>query len=523
MTETPTLPAVSRSRSIVTLVAVLLGFLTLPMLMSGTTVALPAIGVDLEASGAALQWVVVGYFLGAASLMLVAGSLGDRFGRRRVFAVGAAVYTAGALFSALAHDILVLDAARTLSGVGAAGVMACGGAILGATFVGPARTRAFAVMGTTAGLGLALGPSLSGWLVGELGWRGTFGTFAVVGLLLWTGTRFMAESRSAAPSKVDVPGTLLFIGAMALVMFGVNQAAGASWVALVVLLPIAVGLVLFVLFVLVERRTPAPLLDFTLLRDRRFLSWCLGCAVLASAPSTAMIFLPTYLQGVNGASAQATGLTMLMLSAPLLVMPQVGATLMNRFGVSPRIIVVTSLLLIAAGNAWLTVLQPGIGTAALAGPMATIGLGMGLAVGTVDAQAMNLVDRNRLGMAAGILNTVRTGSATLAATVVGTSMITLLQSRTGDADTAARIAAGNIPDAERAVHSAQYTEVWHLVLWTVAVVCVIAAATVWTLLIPSRSSHDAADRGAAVELSAVESDTPERGDPEQAVPEPQRV
>ncbi|ASO20367.1 Multidrug resistance protein stp [Actinoalloteichus hoggarensis] len=478
----------SRGRSTVTLLAVLLGFLTLPMLMSGTTVALPGIGLDLDASGAALQWVVVGYFLGAASLMLVAGSLGDRFGRRRVFAAGAAVYAAGALTSALAPGILVLDAARTLSGLGAAGVMACGGAILGATFTGAARTRVFAVMGTTAGLGMALGPSLAGWLVGTLGWRGTFGAFAAVGLLLWFGTRFMAESRSATPAKVDVPGALLFVGAMVSAMFGVNQAAGTPWTAPSVQVPIVAGLLLFVVFVLVESRTPAPLLDFAVLRDRRFVGWCLACAVLAAAPATVTIFLPTWLQGVNGSTAQATGLTMLLMSMPLLVMPQVGATLMNRFGVAPRAVVVTSLLLIAGGNAWLTVLHPGIGTAALAGPLATVGVGAGLAIGTVDAQALNLVDRDRLGVAAGVLNTVRASSSTMAATVIGAAMVTLLTLRTEDADTAARIAAGNISDAEHATRAAQYTEVWHLTLWTVAIGCVLAAATVWALLIPSRSA-----------------------------------
>ncbi|MEU6719364.1 MFS transporter [Nonomuraea sp. NPDC046802] len=174
-------------RRAVALAAVLLGFLVLPMLMSGTTVALPRIGADLHASGPALQWVAVGYFLAAASMMLVAGSLGDVFGRRRVFAAGAAVSIVGALGSALAGDILVLDAARTVSGIGAAGVMTGGGAMLGSTFTGRARTRVYAAMGTTAGVGMAVGPTLSGWLVGAFGRRATFASFAAAGLLLAAG------------------------------------------------------------------------------------------------------------------------------------------------------------------------------------------------------------------------------------------------------------------------------------------------------------------------------------------------
>ncbi|MEV8411084.1 MFS transporter, partial [Streptomyces niveus] len=161
----PTRRPLSPTRAATTLTVVLLGYLTLPMAMSGITVALPRIGADLDASGAALNWVVVGYFLAASSFTLVAGSLGDLFGRRRLFAVGAAVYTAGTLASAFSHHILLLDAARVLSGVGSAGVMASGGALLAATFTGAARSRAFASVGTAVGIGLAAGPTFAGTMV----------------------------------------------------------------------------------------------------------------------------------------------------------------------------------------------------------------------------------------------------------------------------------------------------------------------------------------------------------------------
>ncbi|MEV4183629.1 MFS transporter [Streptosporangium canum] len=432
MIEKPAPASVTHGRRgpAVTLAAVLLGFLVLPMLMSGTTVALPRIGADLNASGAALQWVVVGYFLAASSVMLVAGSLGDQFGRRRVFATGAAIYTAGAAASALATDILLLDAARTLSGIGAAGVMAGGGAILGATFSGPARTRAFAAMGTTAGVGMAIGPTLSGTLVGSLGWRVTFAAFAAVGLLIWAGAAFMAETRAPGKPRIDLPGAATLIGALALVMFGVNQASQAGWGSAQVLAPLTAGLVLLVTFTLIEGRSPHPVLNLGLLRNRRFMAWCLACLFVAAGPAGVTAFLPTYLQGVNGSSAQSAGLTILMLTAPVLLLPQAGARLVNR-GLSPRILITVSLLLIATGNAWLTVLHPGIGAIRLLGPLATIGIGMGLVIGTTDAQAMNQVEPDRIGMATGLLNTVRAGGATLVTTLFGTALINLLQARTG--------------------------------------------------------------------------------------------
>lgn len=481
----------ARGRPAVTLAAVLLGFLTLPMLMSGTTVALPRIGADLGASGAALQWVVVGYFLAASSLMLVAGSLGDLFGRRRVFAAGAALYTAGALASALATGIWTLDAARTLSGVGAAGVMAGGAAILGGTFTGPARNRAFAAMGTTSGVGMALGPALSGWLVGTLGWRATFAGFAAVGLLIWAGALLMPASRPARRPRIDVAGAVTFIGALGMVMFGFNQAAQSGWRSASVLVPVVTGAVLLAVFVLAERRSPHPVLDLSLLGDRRFVAWCLACLFVAAGPAGVMAFLPTYLQGVNGASAQAAGFTMLMLTVPVLVMPQAGARLVNR-GLPGRALVTAALLLIAAGLAWLTVLGPGVGAAGLLGPLAVVGTGMGLAVGTTDAQAMDQVAADRIGMAAGFLNTVRAGGSTMLTTVFGSALTIALQARTGSAATAARIAAGDLSGPDRTLHAAFFTDAWHLVLWSVSAVCAIAAIAVWALLAPPHRRSAAA-------------------------------
>ncbi|MQA10274.1 MAG: MFS transporter [Pseudonocardiaceae bacterium] len=478
-------PVRARGRDTLALLVVLLGYLTLPMLMSGTTIALPTIGTAVGASGAALQWVVVGYFLTASSLMLVAGSLGDLFGRRRVFAAGALVYATGSLASAFAGGVLLLDLARTVSGIGAAGVMASGGAILGSTFTGAARTRAFAALGTTAGVGLAVGPTLSGWLVGSLGWRAFFAVFAAIGLLILAGTTVMTETRATRRPRIDALGSVTLIGALALVMFGVNQAADAGWASASVLLPLAVGMGLAVTFTVIERHAPYPVLDLAVLRNRRFAAWCLACLFVSAGPSGVLAFLPTFLQGVNGASTQLAGLTMMLLTAPVLLMPQVGAWVVNR-GVAPRLLITISLLLLAIGNGWLTVLHPGIGVGGLAGPLLTIGIGMGLMIGTTDAQAMNEVAPERLGMAAGLLNTVRGGGTTLVTTLFGTALINLLQARLGSTQTAVEVAAGNLNGPDRATHAALLSEAWHVVTWSVAGSCAAAAIGVWVLLRPDR-------------------------------------
>lgn len=454
-----------RARPALTLLVVLLGMFTLPMAMSGTTVALPRIGSDLDASGAALQWVVVGYFLAASSVMLVAGSLGDIFGRRRVLTAGAALYSAGTLASASAHHILLLDTARLLSGVGAAGVMASGGSLLAATFTGPARTRVFAALGTTAGVGLAIGPTFSGWLVDGLGWRTTFLAFAAAGALILTGTRFLAESRADAPPRVDKAGAATFIGGLSLILFAVTQGSKSGWASGSTLLPLAVGLALLAAFVRVEKRLAAtggqPVLDLSLARDPAFLGWSLGSFGLGAGTTGILVFLPTYLQGTSGTSAREAGLVLLLMTVPVLALPPLGARLVNR-GAPARHLLVLSLLLIAAGNAWLTTLHPGISTAALAGPLLTVGVGQGLSLGIIDAQALGMVEPAKVGMASGFLNTVRGGTGAVMLTLFGALLLALVESRVGSAELAGRVTAG------AGGHAGPFTEAWRITLWAVA-------------------------------------------------------
>lgn len=263
---------------------------------------------------------IVGYFLAASSFTLVAGSLGDLFGRRRLFAVGAAVYTAGTLASAFSHHILLLDAARVLSGIGSAGVMASGGALLAATFTGAARSRAFASVGTAVGIGLATGPTFAGTMVDALDWRATFLVFATVGSLILLCTVFVPESRAAVRPRVDYAGATTFVGGLALTLFAVTQGSKAGWLAPPTLLPLAAGAALLLAFVRIERRTALrtgqPVLDLSLARDRAFAGWSVGAFGLGAGTTGILVFLPSYLQGTGGSTARDAGLVLLLLSTP---------------------------------------------------------------------------------------------------------------------------------------------------------------------------------------------------------------
>ncbi|MEV3860567.1 MFS transporter [Streptomyces sp. NPDC050095] len=478
-------PLTRPTRPTVTLAVVLLGMLTLPMAMSGTTVALPRIGADLGASGATLQWVVVGYFLAASSLMLVAGSLGDLYGRRRILTAGAALYTAGTVGSALVDHILLLDAVRIVSGIGAAGVMASGGSLLAATFTGTARTRVFASLGTTAGLGLAFGPTFSGWLVDAVGWRATFLSYAAVGTVIVIGTRLMAESRAETRPRVDKAGAATFIAGLALALFAVTQGSKSGWTSAGTLLPAAAAAALLRTFVRVEQRlvrtgSGRPILDPRLTRNPAFLGWAVGSFGLGAGTTGVLTFLPTYLQGAGGTSARAAGLTLLLMTGPILALPPLGARLVNR-GVPARHLLVLSLLLIAAGNAWLTTLHPGISATALAGPLLTIGAGQGLSIGIIDAQAMSMVPASEVGMASGFLNTVRGGTGAVMLTAFGAIMLTALESRLGPGELAAHVQAG------AAGHAAEFTSAWRVTLWTVTALTTALAALVHRLLTPGRT------------------------------------
>jgi EmrB/QacA subfamily drug resistance transporter len=482
-----------RVRAALTLGSVLLGYLIVPMAMSGTSVALPRIAADLGGSGGALQWVVTGYFLAASCLMLIAGSLGDLFGRRRIFAVGAVLYVVSTAASAFAPHVLVLDAARTLSGVGAAGVMAGGGAILGSTFEGPARTRAFAMVGTTVGVGLAFGPTFAGWLVSAVGWRAMFGAFAGAGLLLVAGTLVLKESAAEHRPKFDLPGTIAFVLGIVGLMYGTNQVASAGWTSPRVLGFLGAGLLMLAVFVALERRTEHPVLDLALLRGGPFTGWLLAALTTAVGTVGVLVYLPTYLQGAGDFSAGDAGTLMLAMTLPVLAVPPLTGKLVNQ-GVSARLLITFAIALIAGGNAWMTVLSPAAGAVQLIGPLLLIGVGNGLAAALIDAQAMEHVAPDRIGMASGLLNTARGGANALVLAVFGAALITLMQAEVGGREQAGRVAAGDLAGESHAFLAEQYTEAWHLVLWVVAALCALCALVI-NRLVGGTVQSDAANKG----------------------------
>lgn len=357
-TETcPPEPATAPSRW--TLPVVLAAQFVTPTAIAGTAIALPQVSDDLGAHPLALQGVVNGFNLAFALATLAWGAVGDRVGHRRTFTAGAALVTVGSIASAAAPNLVLLDLARVVAGVGAAAILTGATSLLSGTYDGARRTHAFAVFGTVNGLGLALGPTLSGALVAAFDWRGVFVLHAVVLAAATLGSRLLPE-----PAVEPTPG--------------------------------------------------GPVLDLGLLRNREFLVMCLVPVAGAIGFVTLLTYLPSAFSGVRDVSPGAAGLLMLAMTVPVLLAPLAVAQAVTRW---PRVtvgrVVALSLAALLLGNLGVLLLAPDRSVAWLVVPMVLLGLGFGLPVGLVDGHALAVVPRARAGTAAGLLNFFRIGSEAL--------------------------------------------------------------------------------------------------------------
>lgn len=477
-----------RRPSPLTLPVVLVGVVLVAMSISGTAVALPSIGEDLAASGSALNWVVAGYNLAFAAMTLVAGSTADRVGRRLVFIGAAMIFAAGSVLAAVSPVIVVADIARIVSGIGGAGIMAAGGAILASSYDGNARNRAFALMGTMAGVGIALGPSLSGVLISLTGWRGSFLLFAAVGLVIAFGATRLDESH-ADGGRTDLFGSIAFIVSLSAIMFAVIEGPTMGWTDGRVLVAFVAGLILLVVFGLAQRRSPSPVLAPSLVRNRGFLGWSLATLTTSIGFLGALVFLPSYLQAVSGFSPVEAGVAMLLLTAPVLVMPMVAGQLVNA-GLSAKALILAALVLVVAGNLALLSLDPDNTITVAAGPLLMIGIGMGTSFGITDAQAMSLVSPDMVGMAAGFLNTLRGAAEALVIAGFSASLLGFLGSKLADPDRAAMVSSGRL-STDPGPEIDAFTWSWHMTQLAIGVLCLALSTLVAFLILPTERSATA--------------------------------
>ncbi|PHV18022.1 MFS transporter [Janthinobacterium sp. BJB303] len=406
------------------LAACLTGLL-IPLCFTGPAVVLPALAAELRGSATALNWVINAYILSYGSAMMVAGSLTDVLGRRRVWLAGLALFCAATLAIAVAPSVAWIAALRLLQGLGGAAAFAAAMSSLAPLFRGAARNRVMSVLGTTFGLGLAFGPLAAGAMLELARWPAVFYATAALGgggmLLVWTSVPADAPRGKGRP---DWPGAISFSAALALLTLAMLLAPEHGWRSGGVLLSITASVLLFFIFIRIERRTAQPMLDLTLFRQRRFVA----VQVLAASPAflfiVLIVMLPGRFIGIDHMSALAAGRLMTALAAPLLLVPMLAALLLRWF--EPATLCAAGLLLAAAGLAWLAQVPGHGGTAALAGPLLLVGAGIGLPWGLMDGMALSVVDTDRAGMATGIFNTVRISADGVALALAGATLAGLI-------------------------------------------------------------------------------------------------
>jgi EmrB/QacA subfamily drug resistance transporter len=406
-------------------------------------VALPAIQRDLGATVFEAQWVVESYALFLAALLLVGGSLGDRFGRRRVFAIGVAIFGAASLACAASRGVQQLIAARAVQGVGAALLVPGSLALISASFAERERGRAIGTWSGFSGITAALGPVLGGYLVDHLSWAWAFlvNVPLALGVLAIAWTRVPESRNPHAPAALDLRGALLATLGLGGVVYAFIEAPTRHWDSPSVLLALLGGVAALIGFVVTEWRAAAPMLPLTFFRNRNFAGTNLLTLLLYAALGGGLFFLPLNLIQVQRYSATAAGAALLPFILIMFVLSRWAGRLVDQFG--PRWPLVIGPLIAAAGFAAFAL--PGAAGSywrSFFPAIVVLGFGMTVTVAPLTTTVMNAVGRDAAGTASGINNAVSRVAALLAIAMFGSLMAWAFNGSLRDALQAAHVPPG---------------------------------------------------------------------------------
>ncbi|VTU28895.1 Spectinomycin tetracycline efflux pump [Variovorax sp. PBL-E5] len=387
-------------------------------------VALPAIQHALHATAFQAQWVVESYALFLAALLLVGGSLGDHFGRRRIFALGIGIFALASVGCALAASVQQLIAARAVQGVGGALLVPGSLALISASFPEKERGRAIGTWSGFSGITAAIGPVLGGYLVDHYSWAWAFLINVPMAIaVLAIAWRHVPESRGgpAASGALDLWGAVLATLALGGIVYAFIEAPTQGWTSPAVLAALIAGVAGSVAFVAVELRVRSPMLPLALLRIGNFGGANLLTLLLYAALGGSLYFFPLNLIQVQGYSATVAGAALLPFILILFALSGWAGQLVDRFG--PRLPLVIGPAIAAAGFALFAV--PGVGASywtAFFPAVVVLGLGMAVTVAPLTTTVMNAVGPDRAGIASGVNNAVSRTASVLAIAVFGVVM-----------------------------------------------------------------------------------------------------
>jgi len=369
--------------------------------------ALPAIREDLGGSFTDLQWVIDAYALSLAALVLTAGSLADRLGRRRVFAIGLGIFSLASLLCALSPDPTFLNVSRGLQGVGGAIMFAVSLALVAQEFPsGPERGMAMGIYGATIGMAVAIGPLVGGLLTDGLGWEWVFLINVPIGLVAIVVTYWkLAESRDPNATRIDWGGLLTFSAALFLLVLALVRGNDEGWGSPLIVSLFASAAVLLGAFAAIEQRVREPMLPLSLFRRRAFTGVQLAAFAVSGSMFALFLYLTLYLQSFLGYSPIDAGLRYLPITvASFIVAPLSGIALAK---VQARYLMSGGLVLTGVGLALMSGLEMSSGWTALLAGFLVAGGGIGLLNPAIADVALSVVPKERSGMAAGINDTFR--------------------------------------------------------------------------------------------------------------------
>jgi EmrB/QacA subfamily drug resistance transporter len=471
------------------------------------SVALPAIQAQFHATLVDVQWVVEAYALLLAALLLAGGALGDRFGRRRIFAIGTAVFAGASVWCGLAPDVRHLIAARALQGVGGAMLVPGSLAILASSFPPSERGRAIGTWSGFTSITAAAGPVLGGWLIDHFSWRWAFFlnvplAAAVLAISAWK----VPESRDEkeAGNRIDWPGAILATLGLGGIVFALVESSELGWRHPAVFGALGGGLISLSLFVVVERRTRAPMVPLELFRSRNFAGANLLTLFLYTALGGVFFFLPLDLIQVQGYSAAAAGASMLPFILLIFLLSRWSGGLFDRIGAKIPLVAGPA---VAAGGFALFAL-PGVGGSywtTFFPAMVVVGLGMAASIAPLTTTVMTSVEDRHAGAASGINNAVSRTAGLLAVAALSVVMLHVFERRLDEGlrrsgvrpelaaaigSQATRLAAVPIPgtatsperEKARAAVTSAFVAGFRRVMLVGAALALLAAATAWWLI-----------------------------------------